>query len=175
MPFATVAAAGLMMLMNPVDPHALQHGAPHATFPLRGYSFTSAKTLLAKPAAIAGKDGLTVHLVFAAPLTGRCEIFELVDDRGIKNVAYPWDNGEGRLAIAGHQIKVEIDLHSDAELHAVGMTRERPAIGMDCWRRNDEAHTFFSTIYVLQHGSSATASLPGPRRVRRGPTAPAAM
>ncbi|MDB5092364.1 MAG: hypothetical protein JWO85_465 [Candidatus Eremiobacteraeota bacterium] len=173
--FATAAAAGLMMLMNPVDPHAIQHGAPHATFPLRGYSFTSAKTLLAKPAAIAGPDGLTVHLVFAAPLTGRCEIFELVNDRGIKNVAYPWDNGEGRLAIAGHQIKVEIDLHSDAELHAVGMTRERPAIGMDCWRRNDEAHTFFSTIYVLQNGRSATASLPRSRQVRRDPTASVTM
>jgi len=164
MPFATVAAAGLMMLMNPVDPHALQHGAPHATFPLSGYDFTSAKTPLAKPAAIVGKDGLTVHLVFAAPLTGRCKILELGDGRGLKNVAYPWDNGEGRLAIAGHRIKVEIDLHSDAELRAVGMTRQRPAIGMDCWRKNDEAHTFFSTIYVLQKGPASTASRPGPRR-----------
>ncbi len=171
MPFATVAAAGLMMLMNPVDPHVLQHKAPHATFALSGYDFTSAKTPLAKPAAIAGPGGLTVHLVFAAPLTGRCEIFELVDDRGIKNVAFPWDNGEGRLAIAGHPIKVELDLHTDAELHSVGMTRQRPAIGMDCWRKNDEAHTFFSTIYVLQNGPASTASRPP----RRDPTGVARM
>jgi hypothetical protein len=164
--FATVAAAGLMMLMNPVDPHKIQHGAPHATFPLTGYDFTSAKTLLAKPAVVAGPGGLTVHLVFAAPLTGRCEIFELVNDRGLKNVAYPWDNGEGRLAIAGHRHKVEIDLHTDAELHSVGMTRSQPAIGMDCWRKNDEVHTYFSSIYVLQNGPAATASRPRAREPR---------
>ncbi len=175
MPFASVAAAGLVMLMSPVDPHALQHGAPHATFPLRGYDFTSAKAPLSKPAAITVPGGATVHLVFAAPLTGRCEIFELVDDQGLKNVAYPWDDGQGRIAIAGHRIKVEIDLHTDAELHAVGMKRERPAIGMDCWRIHDEGHIVFSTIYVLQNGPATTVSRPHPRAPRRESTSLASM
>jgi hypothetical protein len=164
------AAAGLLVMMSPIDPHAIQRGAPHATFPLSGYDFTPAKNLLPAPAAVVVPGGAKVHLVFAAPLTGRCEIFELVNNEGVKNVAYAWGNGEGRIAIAGHQIKVDIDLHSDAELKAVGMKRDRPAIGMDCWRMHDESHTFFSTIYVLPIGTSTTTA----SRPVEDPTSPAA-
>ena len=147
----TAAVAGFLMLMSPVDPHAIHPGAPHASFGLQGYDFTPAKKTLPVPAAVVSHDGADlVHFAFTAPITGRCEIFELVNNQGVKNVAFPWGEGDGQIAIKGHKINVDLTLHTDAELHANGMSRDRPAIGMDCWKMHDEEHTVFSTIYQLQ-------------------------
>lgn len=146
---AFVAMAGFFMFMNPVDPHTIHPGAPHAQFTLSGYDFTAAAKPVRLPYARMGNKTIEVHFVFAAPVTGRCEPFELVTMNGVKGVAYPWGSGEGHIAIQGHRIQVDLALHTDAELHANGMTRDKPTIGMDCWKFHDETATVFSSLYQI--------------------------
>jgi hypothetical protein len=67
-------------------------------------------------------------------------------------VAYQWGRGDGRIAIKGHTIHVDLVLHTDAELSANGMKREKPTTGMDCWKINDQNHLVFSSLYELTQG-----------------------
>jgi hypothetical protein len=153
-------ASGLMMFMQPVDPHTLPSctlACQHPAFKLQGYRYDNENRTTKLPFARTGggDNGDVVHISFTPPFSGVCEVFEVVKANGL-----PAAQHLAERPVQPHVIHLELALPTDANLQHAGRTPyDQTMIGMDCWHFGDDQHVTYSQFYALPK-ANPTAEAP---------------